>query len=150
MVPVAIAALMMLVGLALIALAVRNWVRGAATREWRQAEAEIVRSFVLVDKGTESDTFTPTVEYAYQVAGVSYRGMRLRFGACGSSNRAHAERAAAAYPAGSRHPVFVNPRDPKDAVLHRGTARTNIAIAIFGCVFAAAAVFLYRGGIPAR
>jgi hypothetical protein len=142
----AITCILVAVGAALVALAVRNWIRGAASRDWPQSEAEIVRSFVLVNTDTDGDTYTPTFEYDYQVAGVPHRGTRLRYGAIGSSNRKQAERTIAAYPVGSRHPVFVNPENPKDAVLQRGTAWTNLAIAIFGAVFGGAGVFLYLHG----
>src|SRR4051812_32520020 len=101
-----IAFLMAAVGAALIALAVRNWRRGASTGNWPQGDAEIVRSVVVVDKGTESDTYTATIEYAYQIARLPHRGTRVRYGAIGSSNRGAAERTVASYPVGSRHPVF--------------------------------------------
>jgi hypothetical protein len=141
-----IAFILAAVVVALLALAVRNWIRGAASRDWPQVEAEIVRAFVLVDTSTETDTYTPNVEYDYQVAGASHRGTRLRYGALGSSNRGPAERTIASYPVGSRHLVFVNPENPKDAVLQRGTSWTNLVIAIFGCVFAGAGVLLYLHG----
>jgi hypothetical protein len=146
MTPTVIAGITIAVAVLLLAFAIRNWRRGAATSAWPQTEAEIVRSFVAVDKSTDADTFTATIEYEYQVAGISHRGARVRYGAYASSNRGAAERAVAAFRVGSRCPVFVNPANPKDAVLLRGTSWTNLVIAGAGCIFAIVGVFVYLNG----
>jgi hypothetical protein len=78
----------------------------AATGNWPQGDAEVVRSVVLVANGTESDTYTPTIEFVYHVAGLPHRGTRVRYGTLGSSNRGAADPTVASYPAaGRRSPV---------------------------------------------
>jgi hypothetical protein len=76
------------------------------TANWPEGVAEVVRSVVLADNGTESDTYAPTVECVYHVAGLRHRGTRVRYGALGSSNRGAADRTVTSYPAaGRRSPV---------------------------------------------
>jgi len=143
MIRIGIAFLTAAIGAALIALTIRNRLRGAATFDWPQAHAEIVGSLVRVDKDPDGDTFAAQIAYNYQVAGISHHGTRVRYGAYATSNRKQAERTVVSYPVGSRHPVFVNPNDPKDAVLECGTSPTNLLITMLGCVFLVIGVVVY-------
>jgi hypothetical protein len=116
-------------------LAVRNAVRGFASRGWPQVQGRVLRSFVLVDRHFENEFFTPQVEYEYQVDGTTYRRMVLCYGRGGSGNRRQAERVIAPYPPGARVPVFFDPGKPADAVLQRGTHWNNLAIALSAIAF---------------
>jgi len=133
-------------GTFLLALALRNTKRGAASRNWPLVPGTIVRSFVLVDEDSEGGKgYTPRVEYDYVVEGKKYRGTRLRYGQTGNSNRERAERVILSYPADSSVPVFFNPSRHDDAVLLRGLAWGNLFIVLAGLVFLGAGVLLSRG-----
>src|SRR5262245_57887628 len=134
-----------LVGAFLIALALRNARKGQLSRQWPQFPGRIIRSFVFVDTDSEGgEGYTPRVEYEYAVAGAKYQGARLRYGQTGSSTRERAERIVAGYPSGSSVMVFVNPRQPEDAVLVSGTSWGNVAILLAGLVFIGAAIALIQ------
>ncbi|HYP09457.1 MAG TPA: DUF3592 domain-containing protein [Bryobacteraceae bacterium] len=131
-------------GVLLCGLAVRNAVLGSASQRWPEVRGRVLRSFVLVGEFEGSETYTPQVEYAYTVQGVTYRSSVLQHGRTGSPNRASAERVIAPYPLGVEVRVYVDPRRPSNAVLIRGTASTNIWIAAAGLAFFGAAALIWR------
>src|SRR5271156_1561150 len=88
-------------GVFLLGVAVRNFAKGWARRNWPRTQGCILRSFVLVGASDEGETLTPRVEYEYVVAGVTYRSTRLRFGEIGSWSRKQGERTIARYIAGA-------------------------------------------------
>jgi hypothetical protein len=131
------------VGAFLIGVAVRNIVRGAASRRWPQAQGRILRSFVLVHKHDDGgESFVPQIEFEYLVEGRTHRGMRLQYGRIGSGSRRRAERVLAPFPAGASVRVFFDPRKPADAVLVPGAARGNAVIVLAGVAFLAGACLI--------
>jgi hypothetical protein len=122
-------------GIFLLGLAVRNFVKGSASRNWLPAEGRILRSLVLAGTSDEGETLTPQVEYEYAVSGIKYRGTRLRYGQIGSWNRKQAERTIARYIAGAQQTVLYNPRKPSESVLISGTSLGNIVIVLSALVF---------------
>ena len=122
------------IGLFFIGVAIRNLLRGTASRRWPQVQGRILRSFVLVQTD-EGESFTAQVEFEYVVEGSTHRGTRLRYGRIGRASRRRAEQVLAPYPVGAYTPVFYDPRKPSDAVLIQGTSWGNAAIALFGAVF---------------
>jgi Protein of unknown function (DUF3592) len=129
-------------GATLVVVAVRNFLKGAASRQWPHTQGIVLRSFVLVSKDSDGEGYTPQVEYEYSVEGKKYRGMRLRYGQTGSWNRKQAERIIGPYVAGSSVPVAYAPSDPEQAVLVRGMSWGNLAILASGLVFLAGAYLL--------
>ena len=133
------------IGAFLTGLAVRNALRGYASRGWPHVPGWIIRSFVRVDTDSEGGvSYTPQVEYEYNVAGTPYRGTELRYGQTGYSTREGAERAIGACTPGASVPVFFNPRRPATAVLVPTRSRRNVLIAGAGLVFLACALALFR------
>ncbi len=122
-------------GVFLLGLGVRNFVKGSASRNWSPAQGCILRSVVLVGTSDDGENFTPRVEYEYVVAGVKYRGTRLRYGQIGSWNRKQAERTIARYIAGAQQTVLYNPSNPAESVLISGTSLGNIVIVLCALVF---------------
>jgi hypothetical protein len=49
--------------------AIRNVVKGSASRRWPRVEGRVLRSFVRVDRFDEGEAFSPQVEYEYVVGG---------------------------------------------------------------------------------
>jgi hypothetical protein len=122
-------------GVFLLGLAIRNFAKGLASRNWPQTRGCILRSLVLVGTSDDGETLTPQVEYEYVVAGVKYHGTRLRYGQIGSWSRKHAEGTIAPYVAGAHEPVFYNPRNAAESVLIRGTGLGNLVILLSALVF---------------
>jgi hypothetical protein len=122
-------------GVLLLGHAVRNFLKGSASRNWPPSQGCILRSLVLVGTSDEGESFTPQVEYEYVVAGVNYRGTRLRYGQIGSWNRKQAERTIARYIAGAQQTVLYNPHNPSESVLISGTSLGNIVIVLSALVF---------------
>ena len=88
-------------GGALLILALRNFYRGSAARNWTQTTGTILRSFVLVEEGSEGgETYRPKVEYEYTYQGLVYRGNRLRFGQTVHWSREQAEQIIAPFQEG--------------------------------------------------
>jgi uncharacterized membrane protein len=78
-------------------------------------------------KGT---SYHVEVEYAYDVAGIAYRGTVYRHG-IGRSSRAFALPLVQTFFPGKPVDVYYNPRDPQDAVLHPGIEDSDLFVAMF-------------------
>ena len=143
---IAVVAVLLIGGVASIIIAIRNAVRGYATRNWQRVPGRILRSFVLVYTGDDGKGCTATVEYEYRAAdGSAYKGTRLRFGHTGSWTRARAERLLAPFPPGATVDVFFDPGRPADAVLVRGVSLGNTGIFLAGVAFLSVAwAMLFR------
>jgi hypothetical protein len=135
----------LIAGAFFLGLAVRNLMKGIASRGWSQTTGTISRAFVLVETDPEGNKgFTPSIEFEYVVEGNRYKGSRLRYGQVGSSNRERAERTIAGYPVGTSVSVFFDPRNPKDSVLLCGTSWGNLFIAAAGIAFLGTGFVLHQ------
>jgi hypothetical protein len=98
----------------------------AAASNWPTTSGRVVSSgaerytSVHLSK-TQDATFEPVVEYAFAVHGREFRSRRIDFGAHVGTQRAAAERRAAAYPVGMQVQVQYDPQNPSEAVLHVGS-----------------------------
>ena len=129
----ALVAVMFAAGTFCVLFAVRNFIKGSASKSWPQTPGTIQRSFVLVEKDSDGgNSYTPKVEYDYTVEGTVYQGSRLRHGPTGSSSRAYADRAVALFAPGTKVLVFFNPQRPADAVLVQGAGWLNLLFAVVG------------------
>lgn len=142
------ALLFLSVGVLSVGLAIRNLLKGSASRRWPQVQGRILRALVLVQTESEGgDSYTPQVEYEYTVEGIEYRGKRLRYGqTTGSWGRKQAKRTIGRFTVGGPAPVWFNPRKPADSVLVRGTSWGNLAILFAGLVFVGAGYALWAAG----
>jgi hypothetical protein len=110
------------------ALARRQW---RAQFRWPKAHGTVVVSTVSLSNG-----YFPEVEYRYVHEGRSYYGIDVNSGAVGRVSRSDVERIIAKYPVGSSVVVFVNPREPHNAVLEPGGDRFYpILFFIIGAIF---------------
>lgn len=139
-------------GFALIGLATLAWHRVAVARArasaaWLPVQARILSSRVRKETTSPSDPddivrityYYPEVTYEYDVAGVTYTSNKILFLRVNYS-RADAEATAARYPAGGQATAWVDPRNPRRAVLEPGLAgkRGKYAkAAIVGAIFTA-------------
>lgn len=80
----------------------------------------MLESEVVTDSSGDGSTYSVRVHYRYQVAGQDYESSRYSFVSGSSSGRAAKQRAVDAMPAGAVVPCWVDPDDPKEAVIRRG------------------------------
>ena len=69
--------------------------------------------------------------------GHEYRGRRIAVASMSTSLRSYAENRIAEYPVGRQLTVFVNPADPKDAIVERTSAPAYaLALVVLGMALA--------------
>jgi hypothetical protein len=66
--------------------------------------------------------YEPVIAYDYVVDGHEYRGRRISVAKFSASMQTYAESRIAEYPVGRQVSVYVNPEDPKDAIVERTSA----------------------------
>ncbi|MGD2026376.1 MAG: DUF3592 domain-containing protein [Anaerolineales bacterium] len=121
-------------GIALIIFGIRNRRKGEASQNWPSVSGLITNISIeenvdTDDEGFTSTTYTPKVEYQYEVGAESFTSKRISFGAeRGYGRRKKAEEALIPYPVNSQASVFYNPSDPSESVLVQGTKGTMGAI----------------------
>ncbi len=85
-------------------------------------------------------TYSASISYTYQVAGIYYTASRLAFGGA-SGEPAHVQKVLDRFPVGKKIPVYYFPTDPQLAVLepgvHGGTwicFGVGTVFVLFGCM----------------
>lgn len=89
--------------------------------------------------GTDQNqtVYEPVIAYDYVVDGHEYRGRRIAVASMSTSLRSYAENRIAEYPVGRQLTVFVNPADPKDAIVERTSAPAYaLALVVLGMALA--------------
>jgi len=85
---------------------------------WREASCVVLTSQVA-ESGSSRPTYRVDVLYAYSVDGRSYQSNRYRFDDWSSSGRQAKAEIVARFPPGTRTACWVDPADPKRAVIDR-------------------------------
>jgi hypothetical protein len=114
------------------------WLRlkEARTQRWIPVEGTIVAS--RIDKkyvGKGGYEFVPVVEYKFPYEGQVIRSAHRRISNYASGRHEEADAILARYPAGSTVSVFVNPKNPADSVLERGSSALSWIPLILGLFF---------------
>jgi hypothetical protein len=123
--------LILLCGAGLIFYALRSRKKAEASQGWpgtsgQISRSEVKRSASSDDDGNTSYSYSPVVEYTYQVGGQAFSSRRMVFGAVkGYSSPAKAEKELARHPAGATVTVYYNPENPAEAVLERTAGGFN-------------------------
>jgi hypothetical protein len=108
--------------------------------KWREVACVVQKIGVDVRHG-DGDTYAPEVNFAYAFDGQPYTGDRFWFGSGSYGDRKAIEKAIAPFQAGGEYPCYVNPADPKEAVLTRQVAAHTWLGWLFGGIFAAVGLF---------
>jgi hypothetical protein len=139
-------------GAAALFFGIRNRRKGAESNNWPSAAGSIARTWVGESTSTDEDGFsstsyTPQVEYQYQVGSNTYTSKKISFGAIRSyGTQRRAMKDLEAYPVNAHVQVFYNPQKPDEAVLVRGTKGTLLGI-ILGIFFMLIAICIACGGL---
>lgn len=139
------AAIFFLIGLAAMLHGLRSKKRAQTTSSWTPTEARIVSSKVSVQRGMTDDEhpatkfYSPSIRYEYAVQGLTYTSWNYLLIDV-NFPKAEAEAIAASYPAGGRAIAYVDPANPRNAVLKPGLegneGQYNV-MAIAGAMFMA-------------
>jgi hypothetical protein len=109
------------------------------TKSWIETAATIQHSEVITQSSIHGPEYSLNVVFAYQVSGTNYQSDNLGFGSGLDTPAADMSDWVALHPAGTQTRCWVNPEDPKQAVLDRRLTFDWIAPALgllmlgFGC-----------------
>ncbi|MBU2611188.1 MAG: DUF3592 domain-containing protein [Chloroflexi bacterium] len=105
--------------------------QGWPTTQGRIIEARVSESTSTDSDGDERTSYSPKVEYTYNVAGQEYKGDKITFGFTqGYGRYAKAQAALASYPLGAQVNVYYDPANPADAVLERKAGGNTLAMVL--------------------
>jgi hypothetical protein len=114
-----------------------------ASATWPAADGLIVGS--EVDHSTDAeggDSYSPEVDYTYQVSGQAYQNSRIKFGENSYNSRRQAEEIVARYPSGQGVTVYYAPEEPENSVLEPGVSSGSYIVLGIGVCFASIALLL--------
>lgn len=150
------AAVFLLVGIALSISGIRQVKLAQSSSKWPATDGKIVSAIVTREESTDTDssggktrirtdtTFRPRLQFAYEVAGVSYTAdQRVIGGTEGYSSQAQADSVIEKYPTGRSVKVYYDPSDPQDGVLEPGISGTPFIWLVAGVVFAIVGVGIF-------
>ena len=110
--------------------------RAAASQQWPMVLGQVINSQVTSSSdGDGGVTYSPLIQYAYDLGGQAYQSNRVAFGGFTStSSRRDAQKHTARYPIGAVVQVYYNPANPQDATLERRSGQAGFLLG-FGCLF---------------
>ncbi|MEM9414317.1 MAG: DUF3592 domain-containing protein [Planctomycetota bacterium] len=117
-------------------------------RGWQPVPCTVVSSQVATRTDSDGDkTYAIELRYRYEFNGQSYTSDRRSFGISGSSSGYKGKkRFVDAHPPGHAMTCYVDPADPRDAVLDKGLG-LSFLWALFPLPFLAAGFFIMRSGM---
>ena len=103
-------------------LAVRNGLRGLASKQWLSVKGEIVESSVQTSsRGSHHKRYGPRLVYRYEVKGESYENWEISFSPQALTvDRADVEAYLEDFPVGQKVDVYYDHRSPHKSVLEPG------------------------------
>ncbi len=119
--------------------------QGLDSLAWTQVEGRVQSSEVKSSRDSDGTTYRSKITYTYEWGNEKKSGDQVRTsGSIGTSGGGLARDEVARYPAGKPVKVFVNPKQPKTAVLEPGLGWSHLFLPLFGMIFAGvASLFLW-------
>jgi len=121
--------------------------------KWDKVEGLIVASEVdqpPPHMSDDQDDATPVIRYRYRINGQDLEGDRIRVGGVPMTTRLLAMQQVARYPLGAHVDVYVNPKNPKRALLEPRAQNNIVGTIVFAVVFGVIALVLTAHGIAGR
>jgi hypothetical protein len=107
-----------------------------ASSSWPTAAGAVISSEVSHSTDAEGgDSYSPEVDYQYQVDGQNIINDQIKFGENSYDSRRRAEEIAANYPVGRQVTVYYDPEQPDKAVLEPGVSAGSYIVLSIGVVF---------------
>lgn len=119
----------------------RDFLQRVQRRFWKTASCTILKTEIEEERGSENP-YKLAIQYDYQYQGISYRSNTYALKYEGSDSYAKTSNLARRYTQGSQQRCFVNPKQPSQAVLSRGSLWMGFAL-LFPLIF----VVIGLGGI---
>ncbi len=136
-------------GLLLVLIGTREIRRSRATGSWSTTRARVISSEVHpLIRPRRGTTYTPVIEYLYEVNGREYTSMGIAAGETEFALESEAERFAQGYRKGSQVTVYYSPDDPSMAVLRPGFVtwqRTALRLVVGSMVICIGLPFVVLG-----
>jgi hypothetical protein len=118
--------------------------------KWDKIEGVIIASEVDQPPShvsDDQDDATPVIRYRYRIDGSDLEGDRVRVGGVPMTTRLLAMQQVARYPLGAHVDVYVNPKNPKRALLEPGAQNNVVGTIVFAVIFGVIALVLTAHGI---
>ena len=111
-------------GLMLIRKHTKSKRKAAEALNWPKALGRVTHSEILRSESSDEDgtsfSYTPHIEYEYQVSGQNYCSKQVAFGGfSGTGSQKPAEKVVYKYPLNDSVSVYYNPTNPHEAVLEQ-------------------------------
>lgn len=124
-------------------------------RDWIETPARVRETQLIESDSDDSTTYRVTAVYEYEFGGRAYTGTRVAIGGgsdnVGSFQRRMHERLAAHRQSGAPMPCYVNPRNPAEAILHRGLRWEMLVFkGVFGLAFGSVGLGVGLAGLSAK
>ena len=116
------------------------WRRVRSAKSWRKTRCVIVSSSVSEDE-TDSGLYRILVTYEYDFAGRHYSSSRYSFSTLVTAGYRGKKRVAGRLAPGTTAFCYVNPDDPRDAVIERGLTWDMVFGGAFAAIFLGAFFF---------
>lgn len=116
--------------------------RVRSARSWRETPCVIVSSSVSED-ATDSGLYRIVVTYQYDFAGRYYSSSRYSFSPAATSGYRGKKRVAARLAPGITTTCYVNPDNPRDAVIERGLTWDMVVGGVFAIIFLGVFFFFF-------
>lgn len=118
-----------------------------ARERYLRAPGVVLQSYVESHSDSDGTTYSPFVEYEYEVGGQTYRGDRDSMFNFSSSSRSNARDVVDRYPAGKRVEVFYDPDDYTESVLDLSDRSVPYFIILFLTPFHCIGLGLLSSGV---
>jgi hypothetical protein len=113
-----------IVGSWILAKGIRMCLKAHHSKGWEVVSCTIERSGIGEEKDSEGDPmFEAKIGYRYVYAGEQYSGDKIFFGYSASSEEEDSSQLIAVFPEGREVEAYINPKNPKEAVLIPGIKR---------------------------
>ena len=120
--------------------------RVRSARSWRRTPCLIVSSSVSED-ATDSGLYRIVVTYQYAFAGRYHSSSRYSFSAAATAGYRGKKRVAAHLAPGTAAICYVNPDNPRDAVIERGLTWDIVVGGVFAIIFLGVFFFFFWHGV---
>lgn len=142
-----IAAFFAIGGLIFAILGIKNYLLGAAAKNWPTVKGKVTFTNIATHSHTKSKphrtyyTYHPSMTYNYSVNGVSYN---LSEEKSGYNSKGSAQNYIDSHPVGSEQTIYYNPSLPSQSLTDpSGKASGGMLSAIMGIIFVGIGVFLF-------
>jgi hypothetical protein len=141
-------------GLLFVGLVAREAIAGLRTWTWRRTECDIIQSSVREtnQRGRSTGDFSLALQYRYRFGDREFSSDSPTVKPRSFSDYGQAARLSQAYPEGARRICYVNPNEPSQAVVQRGSLAFPLLV-LFPMIFVAIGVIgiysVWRSGTGA-